>query len=191
MAAVLPPRPPRHEDEGEVMRIIPLQIIIFEIMILIIIRMIMIILIIMILIVIMVPSLSSSFVLLNTVVIAMLAVVDMAYACAQEKSALPWKYQCDFFIAVVDPPAVQVSKPPILQHKKVATILFEQLFELFSVGFLFSSKLFELIQVAVIFVVVILVGPKVAPSQPPAPFYASENACQVNIYIYIYIRIYI
>mmetsp|Transcript_59838 Transcript_59838/g.175560 ORF Transcript_59838/g.175560 Transcript_59838/m.175560 type:complete len:880 (+) Transcript_59838:138-2777(+) len=44
----------------------------------------------------------------------------------KEKSALPWKYQCDFFIAVVDPPAVQV-----------------------------------------------------APSQPPAPFYASENACQV------------
>ena len=45
--------------------------------------------------------------------------------------------------------------------KKVATILFEQLFELFSVVVLFSSKLFELIRAVVIFVnVVTLVGPK-------------------------------
>ena len=39
--------------------------------------------------------------------------------------------------------------------EKVATTLFEQLFELFSAGFVFSSKLFELIRVVVIFVVVI------------------------------------
>ena len=38
--------------------------------------------------------------------------------------------------------------------------LFEQLFELFSVGLLFSSKLFELIRVVVIFVVVIRMGPR-------------------------------
>ena len=36
---------------------------------------------------------------------------------------------------------------------------FEQLFELFSVGCLFSSELFELIRVVVIFVVVSMVGP--------------------------------
>ena len=37
--------------------------------------------------------------------------------------------------------------------------LFEQLFELFAVGCLFSSKLFELVRVVVFFVVVIPMGP--------------------------------
>ena len=60
---------------------------------------------------------------------------------------------------------------------KVATMLFEQLFELFSVG-LFSSKLFELIRVVVIFVV-ILVGPMMTCDSPAPP---NRSRCGVLRY---------
>ena len=77
-----------------------------------------------------------------------------------------------------------VSEPPILRQKgcdnalRGSSRLFEQLFELFSVVCLFSSKLFELIRVVVIFVVVILVGPIVAQDGDWIP---NENGGDSNL----------
>ena len=76
-----------------------------------------------------------------------------------------------------------LSKPPILRQKGCDNALRAALraaLELFSSGFVFSSKLLELIRVVVIFVVVILAGLTLRPR-------AGGDAGTIYIYIYIYI----
>ena len=68
--------------------------------------------------------------------------------------------------------------------KTVATMLFEQLFELRSVGLLSSSKLFELIRVVVIFVVVVMVGPNL-PGTTPCPIASRMVLVSVSLLLFL------
>ena len=65
-------------------------------------------------------------------------------------------------------PVFEATNTATKRLRQCCSSLFEQLFELFSVGCLFSSKLFELVRVVVIFVVVILAGPY-PPFSLPGP----------------------